>query len=190
MNETINTILSRRSVRNYSSKQIKNSDMDLILKSGLYAPSAHNQQTWHFTVIQDKEIINNLNQAAKEEMLKPEYEYLKKFAEDENFNLFYNAPSVIIVSGEKSALAPHIDCAAAIQNMLIAAESLNIGTCWIGLVTPLFKSEKAPELITQFSIPSGYELYYAVSVGYKTKENAEALPRRDNTVNYINNYVN
>jgi len=65
MNETIQTILSRRSVRSYSSEQIKDEELDLILKAGLYAPSAHNQQSWHFTVIQDKEVINKLNKAAK-----------------------------------------------------------------------------------------------------------------------------
>jgi nitroreductase len=185
MNETIKTILSRRSVRSYSSEQIKNEELDLILKAGLYAPSAHNQQSWHFTVIQDKEVIDNLNKASKEAMLKQEYEYLRKFAEDETFNLFYNAPTVIFVAGEKANLAPHIDCAAAIQNMLIAAESLNIGTCWIGLVTPLFKSERAQEFANLFGISESYELYFVVAVGYKAKENPQLVPRRENTVNYI-----
>ena len=185
MNATLKTILSRRSVRSYSAEQIKDEELDLILKAGLYAPSAHNQQSWHFTVIQDKEVIDNLNDSSKEAMLKPEYEYLNKFATNENFNLFYNAPTVIIVSGEKSALAPRMDCAAAIQNMLVAAESLNIGTCWVGLVTPLFKSERADEFSKLFGITDDFELYYAVALGYKTEENAQPAPRRENTVNFI-----
>jgi len=185
MNETIKTIFGRRSVRSYSTEQIKAEELDLILKAGLYAPSAHNQQSWHFTVIQDKEIINNLNKASKEELIKLEDEHYKKFGEDENVHLFYNAPTVIVVSGEKSALAPRVDCSAAIQNMLLASESLNIGTCWIGLVTPLFKSERADEFAKLFGIPEGFELYYAVAVGYKTTENMQAPPRRENTVNFI-----
>lgn len=185
MNETIKTILSRRSVRSYSTQQIKNEDLDLILKAGLYAPSAHNQQSWHFTVIQDKELIDNLNKASKEEMAKLEDEHLKEFGANENFHLFYNAPTIIVISGEKSAIASGADCAAATQNMLVAAESLNIGTCWIGLVRPLFKGERADEFAKLFNIPEGYELNYAVAVGYKTAENAQAAPRRENTVDFI-----
>ena len=185
MNETIKTILSRRSVRSYSPEQIKQEELDLIIKAGLYAPSAHNEQSWHFTVIQDKKLIDVLNQASKEAMLKLEDEHLEKFGADENYNLFYGAPTVITVSGEKSAMIPHTDCAAAIQNMLLAAESLNIGTCWIGLVTPLFKSDRAPEFAKALGVPEGYELYYAITVGYKKEENAQPASRRENTVNFI-----
>jgi len=184
MNETIKTILSRRSVRAYSSEQIKPEELDLIVKAGLYAPSACNQQSWHFTVIQDSKLIDDLNKASKEEMLKQDDEYLKNFGSNEDFNLFYNAPTVIVVSGEKSAIAPRVDCAAATENMLLVAESLNIGTCWIGLVTPLFQSERAAEFSKLFGVPEGYELYHAIALGYKASE-GEASPRRENTVNYI-----
>lgn len=185
MNETIKTILSRRSVRNYSGEQIKKEELDLIVNAGLNAPSACNQQSWHFTVIQDKKTINDLNKASKEALAKSEDDYLKSVAADESYNLFYNAPTVIVVSGERSALAPRVDCAAATQNMLLAAESLNIGTCWIGLVYPLFVSENAKEWQNRFGIPESHELYHAVIMGYKAEENLQAAPRRENTVNYI-----
>jgi len=185
MNETIKTILSRRSVRNYLNDQIQDDELDLILKAGLYAPSAHNQQSWHLTVIQDKKIIDDLNKAAKDAMLNQEEPYLKELGANENFHLFYHAPTVIVVSGEKSAIAPRLDCAAVTQNILIAAESLNIGTCWIGLVTPLFKSHKANEFAELFSIPDGFELYHIITVGYKDEENSQAAPRRETTVNFI-----
>ncbi|HSA07199.1 MAG TPA: nitroreductase family protein [Candidatus Gastranaerophilales bacterium] len=185
MNSTINAILNRRSVRSYSHKQIKNEELELILKAGLYAPSAHNQQPWHFTVIQDKKIIKNLNLAAKQVMLELENESLKKYAEDEHFDIFYDVPTIIVISGEKSAIIPDIDCAAATQNMLLAAESLNIGSCWIGLVRHLFMIDKVGEYIKLFNIPEGFEPYYAITLGYKTIEDKPAPPRRENTVNYI-----
>ena len=111
MNDTIKTILSRRSVRNYSNKQINDEELELIIKAGLYAPSARNQQSWHFTVIQDKKLIDALNIAAKDEMLKSGDVNLKKYLDDDKFHLFYDSPTVIVVSGEKSATAPRIDCA-------------------------------------------------------------------------------
>ena len=118
-------------------------------------------------------------------MLKLDDEHLKKYGADENFHLFYHAPTIIVVSGEKSAIAARADCAAGTENILIAAESLNIGTCWIGLVRPLFISERAEEFENLFNIPEGYELYYAIAVGYKTEKNEPAAPRRENTVNFI-----
>jgi len=185
MNETIRTILNRRSVRCFKEGQISDEELDLILKAGLYAPSAHNQQSWHFTVIQNRAVINRLNRAAKDELTKMPDVYLQKHGSDETFDLFYGAPTVIVIAGEKASIVPHVDCSAATQNILLAAESLNIGTCWIGLVSPLFKSKRAAEFLELFAVPEGFELYYAVAVGYKVQENEPAPPRRENTVNFI-----
>lgn len=185
MNETIETILNRRSVRVYSEDQIKNEDLELILKSGLYSPSACNSQPWHFTVVQNNEILKMLNIETKKELLKCDDEYFKNFAANEKYDIFYNAPTVIVVSGEKAALVPQIDCAAATENMILAAESLGIGTCWIGLVTYLFRSEKAQEYNQMLNVPDGYEPYYAITLGYKRIADPKPQPRRENTVNYI-----
>lgn len=185
MNDTINTILSRRSIRDYLPEQIKPNELDAIIKAGLSAPSAHNQQSWHFTVIQDKKIINDLNSAAKEVMVESDENYLKEIASDKNFNIFYNAPAIIVVAGEQSAIVPIIDCAAATENMVIAAESLNIGTCWIGLLGYLFKSDKGNVYLEKLKIPEGFEPYYAITLGYKASENTNVIPRREHTVDFI-----
>ncbi len=185
MNETLNSIRNRRSVRNYLSKQIRDEELDLIIDAGLYAPSAHNQQSWHFTVVQDRQIVDDLNKDAKEAMLKLQDESLMKYAADKDFNIFYNAPSIIVISGEKSSMLPNIDCAAATENMLIAAESMNIGTCWIGLVSYLFKSPEVEKYIKLLQIPQGYEPYYAITLGYKAQPSSEAPPRRGKLVNII-----
>ena len=185
MNETIETILNRRSVRVYSDEQIKSEDFELILKAGLYSPSACNSQPWHFTVVQNKDILNTLNLETKIELLNCDNEYFQNFARNERYDIFYNAPAVIVISGEKAALVPQTDCAAATENMILAAESLGIGTCWIGLVTYLFRGEKATEYYQMLNIPEGYEPYYAITLGYKKIANPKPQPRRENTVNYI-----
>lgn len=185
MNEVIQAILDRRSVRVYSEEQIKQEDLDLILKSGQYSPSGCNMQSWHFTVVQDKELMTQMNIETKKILANCENEYFKSFANNESYNIFYNAPTIIIVSGEKSALTPQIDCAAATENMSLAADSLGIGTCWIGLVTFLFKDGSGEKFIKQLEIPEGYEPYYALTLGYKKYPNPKPQPRRENTVNYI-----
>lgn len=185
MNEVIENILNRRSVRVYSEDQIKQEDLDLILQAGLYAPSGCNTQPWHFTVVQNQEILNTLNIETKKELLNGENEYFRDFGKNEKYSIFYNAPTVIIISGEKTAIVPETDCSAATENMMLAAESLGIGTCWIGLVTFLFKSEAGQEYIKMLEIPEGYEPYYAITLGYKKYPNPKPQPRRENTVNYI-----
>lgn len=185
MNEVIQNILNRRSIRVYLDEQIKQEDLELILKAGLYSPSACNMQPWHFTVVQNEEVINTLNVESKKELINSGNEHFKDLAVNEKYNLFYDAPTVIIISGEKAALSSQTDCAAATENMLLAAESLDIGTCWIGLVAFLFRSERVREYTKMFGIPDGYEPYYAITLGYKKFPNPKPQPRRENTINYI-----
>jgi nitroreductase len=88
------------------------------------------------------------------------------------------------VSGKKDDfLDPVIDCSAAVQNILLAAESLNIGSCWIGLIGFFFCDE---EEVKKLEIPIGYNPFYAVCLGYKARPNGTAGPTRVNdTVRYI-----
>lgn len=185
MNEIIQTILNRRSVRVYSDEQIKQKDLNLILEAGLFSPSACNMQPWHFTVVQNKELMNTLNIESKKEFSTSDNEMFRKMAENEKFNIFYNAPTIIVVSGGKSSLEPLTDCAAATENMILAAESLGIGTCWIGLVSFLFRSKRAQEYAKMLKLPEDYEPYYAITLGYKKIANSKPQPRREGTVNYI-----
>lgn len=185
MNEVIQNILERRSVRVYSDEQIKDGHLEIILKAGYYAPSACNSQPWHFTVIQNAEIIQSLNLATKNELLNSDNELFRKMGANESYNIFYKAPTIIVVSGEKGSVMPQTDCAAATQNMILAAESLGIGSCWIGLVAYLFKSNRADEFLKLIQIPENYELYYAVTLGYKKYPNPKPQSRRENTINYI-----
>lgn len=185
MNETIETILNRRSVRVYGEDQIQEDDLELILKAGLYAPSACNSQPWHFTIVQDQELIKAMSDDAKKEFVNSENEQFRQLATNERYDIFHRAPTIIIVSGEKTAISPVTDTAAAIENMLLAADSLNIGTCWIGLIRFLFQGPKAQEYIEKLQIPEGFEPYYAVTFGYIKHPNPKPQPRRENTVTYI-----
>lgn len=185
MNEVIQNILDRRSVRVYSEDQIKQEDLNLILQAGTYSPSGCNNQPWHFTVVQNKELLNKISTATKKELLNSGIDSFMDYATNEKFHVFYNAPTVIVVSGEKTALVPQTDCAAATENMILAAESLGIGTCWVGLVTFLFTSKKSEEYSKLLNIPENYEPYYAITVGYKKFPNPKPQPRRANTINYI-----
>lgn len=183
MNEVLKTIRNRRSVRVYSSKQIAQEELDLIIESGIYAPSGHNDQPWHFTVIQNKELIKYISDKSKELMAESNIDWMKNMGLNEKVSLTYNAPTLIIVSGNKKALSPIVDCSAAIQNILLAAESLNIGSVWLGLIKFFFKLD---DEVKKLGIPQGYEPYYGVALGYKLKNNtADAPKRKGDVINYI-----
>ena len=80
MNEVIAAIRSRRSVRRYKPEQIGEKELQAILEAGLYAPSAHNDQSWHFTVIQNKDLLARMNRAAKEGMAASEIDWMRGMA--------------------------------------------------------------------------------------------------------------
>ncbi len=184
-NKVIELIKSRRSTRVFAEEQIKDLEIKQIIEAGIYAPSAHNCQSWHFTVIQDKNIIVKLSQESKKVLKTHPDETFRKMANNPNFNIFYNAPTIVLVSGETKGMLPETNCAAATQNMLVAAESLNIGSCWVGLLAFAFNGENSDALKTELKIPEYYKPYYAVSLGYKKVPNGKAPQRKENCVDYI-----
>lgn len=186
MNETITTILNRRSIRAYKQEQIKEEDLQIILKAGLFAPSAMNQQSWHFTVVRNKETLQKINQTVRDNFLKSGIKRFEEMAKSENFNLFYNAATLIIVSGDEKAIAPQCDCALAMGNMFLAASSIGIGSCWIHATTQLSNTEEGNSLISVLGIPQGNKIFASGVFGYAAVEAPAAAPRKDNTVNIIN----
>lgn len=185
MNETIKIITERRSIRSYTQDQIKDAELESILDAGMYAPSAMNQQSWHFTAIQNKDMIHKINEECKNFFLKSGNKQFEERAKSPNFDLFYNAPTLIIVSGKKDNIAPEIDCATALQNMFLAAESINIGSCWIHGVTTLENSEDGKKLIKELGIPEDYKIVGSGIFGYKAAVAPEPAPRKEHTVNII-----
>jgi nitroreductase len=183
MNEVIRTIKNRRSVRSYQTTQIKPEELHQIIEAGIYAPTAHNDQPWHFTVIQNNDLLSHINEKTKDLMVKTDDEFMKSLGSNPNINVIYNAPTLIIVSGRKDALDPKTDCSAAIQNMLITAESLNIGSVWLSFLTLIFT---LPDEVKRIEIPEGYEPYYGVAFGYKNIEKELTAPTRNvDVINFI-----
>jgi len=182
LNEVLRNIKSRRSIRKYRNEQIKDEELEMILESAIYAPTGGNDQPWHFTVVQNKELIDEMNKKCKKAMVEVPVDWIAKMGKAENLHIFYNAPTVIVVLGKEDATSPLPDCCAAIQNMLLAAESIGIGSCWIGLARFFFEDK---ENIKKLGVPEGYKPYYGVSLGYKASNNNKAPERNKDVVNYI-----
>lgn len=184
-NETLRTIKQRRSIRSFKDKQIKDEELQAILEAGLYAPYAWDQ-AWHFTVIQNKELLDRLNLASKEVAKQMGAEHFRKLGNNEKFHCLYNAPAMIIVSGNEKAPVPlEADCAAATQNLLLAAESIGLGACWIFFVMLAFNSPQGHEFRKELKIPEGYKPYYSVVFGYKKAAAVNVPDRKPGLITYI-----
>lgn len=185
MNETLRVIRERRSTRKFKSEQIKDTELQSIIEAGLYAPSAMNNQSWNFTVIQNAKLLEELNVGAKEFIKTLPGESLKKRGNNDKFNIFYEAPTVIVVSGQNDALMSMVNSSAAMENMSIAAESLEVGSCWMGGVEFIFNKEKGEEFKEKLNIPEGYTPHLALLLGYKEVKATKAPARKENAVQYI-----
>jgi len=150
MTEAIDFIFQRRSIRNYSDQTVEREKIELLLKAAMAAPSAVNSQPWEFVVVTENETMDRL----RERLL---------FGR-------YNAPVAIAVCGSpKVANNPAgkkywiQDCSAAIENILIAAVALVLGTVWIG-VHPIEPTERSVRQV--LNIPEDVTPLGIIYVGY------------------------
>jgi len=184
MNETIKNILERRSIRAYEPKQVREEDIELILKCGLYAATGIGKQPWHFTVLQNRELMDRITAANREILLKSPKEAVKQWASQPDFDSWHGAPLAIIVSSDGSQYAT-MDCANATQNMAVAAKSLGLGSCYMAAPCIAFRQSEHKELVESLGIPEGYTPLVALAVGYAAEDPKSPTPRKENSVNYV-----
>lgn len=173
MNETLKTIFHRRSIRSYQPEQIRDDELNTILEAGCMAPSAMNQQSWHFTVLQNPTIIQRLIDVAKKEL-----------GRDDTFSPFYGAPTVVLVFGKRDAISPVSDGSLAMENMFLAADSIGIGSCWINFVVHLFETPTGKLLQKELGVGEDYLCVGSLILGYPNEE-PQPKPRKEGSINII-----
>jgi nitroreductase len=184
-NEVITAILSRRSVRAYKADPIPRDTLSAILKAGQAAPYVQPDSRL-FSVIQDKTLIARLSEAAKAEGMKLG-DFQRELFSAPGFDGTYGAPVVVILSGNESTVQYEAVCAASVQNMLIAAQSLGVASCWAYFPIFAFHGAEAEAWRTDLRIPEGYKPCAAVLLGYGAEELAVAEPseRYQNVIAYL-----
>jgi len=192
MNQVIENIKHRRSIRKYESRKISKELIKEIIEAGRYAPSAHDSQPWRFVVIENKEQIKNLSNHIKDwfkkrlvlgkiagifnKKIKSEIESAKKrlFKEDDLF--FYDAPLLVLVCAKPTRFSLQ-DCSLAAENMMLAARSLGIGSCWIGFADLVINKNKG--LMAKLGVPKGYKIMAHLIFGYPVKFPDKSYPRKE-----------
>jgi nitroreductase len=187
MNETMKMILNRRSVRTYENRQLQEKELEEILLAGQYAPTAMGQQPWHFTVLQNSEMIEKLQIECKNVFLNADNDALREVASQEGYHVFYHAPTLIIISGDTHAVAPREDCVLAMENMFLAATSFRIASCWVHSPVILYESAAGAATGSALGLrfPEGYQPYAAAVFGYSAMPWPDAGPRKPGTVTRV-----
>lgn len=177
-NEVIETIMARRSIRQYKPQAVNRDTMRIILACGINAPNGQNKQSWAIRVVDNPEYINGLTEIFKQKN--------PKMAEDPKFkNMFRNAPTVVFIAKEKSYPFSEVDCGLLGENMILAAQSMGIGSVCLGSPTHFMKSTpEAAEYITRLDLPENHELLYCIGFGYPDEAPA-AKPRNTSKVKFI-----
>ena len=169
MNETISCLLNRRSVRAYRPEQIKPAELETILQAGLYAPSAMNLQSAVMLVIQDRETISMLSRLNAEVM-------------GRDTDPFYGAPTVIVVLADKNAPNHVQDASLVMGNLMNAAFSLGVDSCWINRAREVFEMPEARALLREKGISDDYVGVGNCILGYRSGELPAAPPRREGRI--------
>lgn len=188
MNETIKNLIGRRSCRSYDvSRPINDEDIELILEAGKFAATGGNRQPWHFTVLQNKKIMDDITAINREAMLNSGVEGMIQIAKSPDFDSWRGAPVAILVSGEDSVqgAGSGVDCANATQNLCVAAYSLGIGSCYIASYTMALLKPENKAILDELQIPAGYTPLFAVTLGYCAEADTPRHPRREGIVTYL-----
>jgi len=151
--DTIETILTRRSIRKYKNKIVSKAMVDQILQSAMYAPSARNYRPWHFIVVDERKVLNDLSE------LHPYAKMLKE------------ATLAVVVCGDLSIEKEEgylaVNCSAATQNILLAAHALDLGSVWLGLYP---RQPRMIEIQQYFKLPEHILPISLIAIGWPAEE--------------------
>ncbi len=160
MNDVMMNMLERRSIREYEETRVSKEDMAEVLNAGAWAPSAMNRQGWKLTGVIDPEKVRKLAAAVKKAL---------GLSESEAYS-FYDAPGFIIASSAKGYANAAPDCACAMENMMLAARSIGLGTVWINQLKDTCNDAGVRALLTSFGVPEDHDVYSSCAIGRARRE--------------------
>lgn len=184
-NEIMETILHRRAIRRFAEKQIEEDVLQHILQAGLYAPSAGGRQGVLFAVCQNKEVnerLGKIKRGNSNPRMATATSYVSKeqpsIADDPTLkNAFYDAPTVITLFAPKNFLFAAEDCAVAAENMMLVADSLGVGSCYIGQGWTAFADPYGQEVLHHWNIRTDYYAVMQLLLGYPREGDEHPTPK-------------
>ena len=170
MNEVLKALKERRSVRKYKKEQITDEQLNQILEAGTYAPTGMGAQSPIMVVIQDEETINELSKMNAEVM-------------GTKADPFYGAPTVVVVLADRGCRPTYVEDGSLVMgNLMIAAHSVGVDSCWIHRAKEVFESERGKELLMKWGVEGDYVGIGHCVLGYRDCEYPKAKARKENYI--------
>jgi nitroreductase len=174
---------NRRSIRDFTQKKVPADVLTEILHDACLAPSACNTEPWRFIVIQDNKLIKEISGKCKQTLLAniaknsdSPHRIFKDSLNNENYNIFYNAPALILIVGEDNYPFFYEDCTLAAGYLMFAAVARDLGTCWIGHGHAI----EDKELRNKIGLTEAYQVAAAIVIGYPVS--ISKAPKRNTPV--------
>ena len=190
-------IQSRRSTRKYAPTAVEREKLERIVEAGRYAPSGGNSQTTHFIVIKKEEVLDKLADLVKQEFAKMEIQegmYISmvhsiEAAKKGAYIFHYDAPALIVTANQKDYGNNIADCACALENMMLMANELDLGSCWINQLRWLNENPVLLEYLRGLGLEDSERVYGSLAAGYPATEDGlplrTPLPRKGNPVTWV-----
>ena len=190
-------ITTRRSTRLFQNKPVEKELLEKLVEAGRYAPSGGNSQTTHFFVITDREVLDELASIAETafagmdlyEGIYPSLASSIMQSKKGGYRFHYNCPALIVTANQKDYGNNIADCSCALENMMILANEMDLGTCWINQLKWLNEDPKILEVFRNYGLGENERIYAALAVGYANTEDGlpsrTPLPRKGNPVTWI-----
>ena len=169
MNEVLESIKSRRSVRSFLPKQVDSALLDAVLEAGTYAPTGSGKQSPIIVAVQDPATVKQLSR-------------MNAAVFGGTSDPFYGAPTILVVLADKTKRTYLLDGAAVLTTLLNAAHALGLGSCWIHRAKEEFESAEGKALLQQWGVEGDYEGIGHVALGYAAQATGEPAPRKSDYI--------
>ena len=193
--EALEAIYTRRSTRNYKPNAVEKEKLTKILEAARQAPSGGNSQTNHFLVIQNREVLDKLialteagfRKMEADETTYPSLRHAIEASKKGGYVFCYNAPLLIAVANRKDYGNNIADCACALENMMVAANALDLGSCYINQLRWLNEDEALVDYLRSLGMKESERVYGAVIIGYPAGglPNRSLMAQKGNEVTWI-----
>ena len=172
----MDAIYKRHAVRSYTPQKLDKKTIELLLDVAVHAPTAIHEEPWTFAIIQDKNTLKRISDSAKKTLgdVIGRGHAFERFLQPDS-SVFYDAGTLIAIYGKPMGPFVVADCWLAAENLMLAATSMGLGTCVIGLAVAALN---APELKKELGIPADMTAYAPIIVGIP-KGKTPTVPRKD-----------
>ena len=193
--DAIVAILTRRSTRRFDNKIPNKELIQKVVNAGRYAPSGANSQTSHFIVITNKEVLKEIAELVQGEFAKMEisedmYVSLKgsiNASKKGDYVFHYNAPVLIVIANKKGYGNAIADSSCALENMMIAANAFDLGSCWINQLHWLDDNERISTFLEGYGLKKDETITGGLALGFSENglPNRKPLDRKGNVVTWV-----